>query len=292
MLEKRILITGSTGFLGRALTNELDRHRHPNSKIYTLSRLKSSDEALKKIQEIRPTQVYHLAGLSRVSSEIGFSDYFAANTIQFQHVLDALVKNLSPVKVLLTSSVHLYGNQGAVTEESNVHPQSSYAYSKYLAEEALKAFCRKSEDFFGVSVRLSSCIGPGQAEGFVTVDLAKKIKGATQTKKNSIEASSLDSFRQFMDVEDAARAFYLLMEHPQDTSFDVVNLVGHERISVSQLLDQFIRFSDQPLQIKNSEKQKNSFSGVEVLPGKFKTLFPDFSFQPLESTLKKIWEKA
>jgi len=290
MQEKRILITGSTGFLGRALQKNLADQTSSRQKVYTLSRTDDLQKTVREITAIKPTRVYHLAGLSRVSNDLGLPDYFLANTVQFQNLLEALEKSAAPVKVLLASSIHLYGKQNEVTEESTVHPESPYAFSKYLAEEALKAFCKKSPQFQGISVRLASCIGPGQSEGFVTVDLAKKIKEAISRNKNSIQAGSLKSFRQFLDVGDASRALASLMERLQKIPFETVNLVGDKGVSVEALLNYFIRFSQKPLLIEDEKNHNNSFSGVNVLPGKFQEIFPDFSFRPIENTLKEIWD--
>jgi nucleoside-diphosphate-sugar epimerase len=255
-----------------------------------VSRTDNSKKTVQDIAAIKPTQVYHLAGLSRVSNTLTFPDYFLANTVQFQNVLEALEKANHPVKVMLASSIHLYGQQVEVSEESEIHPQSSYAYSKYLAEEALKVFCKKSPTFQGFSVRLASCIGPDQSQGFVTVDLAKKIKKAIEQNKNSLQVGSLESFRQFLDVQDAAKAFILLMEHSQKTPYEAFNLAGIQPISIQNLLNHFIHFSKNSFDIEKIKNDTNSFSGVKVLPGKFQKIFPDFTFRPIENTLKEVWD--
>lgn len=291
MQEKRILITGSTGFLGRALQDRLAKNSSSShQKVYTLSRTEDPEKALQEISAIKPHQVYHLAGISRVGKDLSFPDYFLANTVQFQNLLESLEKMGEPVKVALASSIHLYGQQTEVTEQSSVHPQSPYAYSKYLAEEALKSFCKKSPLFQGFSVRLASCIGAQQREGFVTIDLAKKIKNAIQSQADSLRVGSLASFRQFLDVDDAAKAFIALMEYSQTVPFEAVNLAGSKSLTIEALLDQFFQLSQKPFKIESEEEHHNSFTGVKVLPGKFQELFPDFSFRPIETTLKEIWE--
>jgi len=301
MPTERILVTGATGFLGRALVETL----LGNQPLYTIGRsplkkpgiihatleLENRSETLACIKEIKPTQVYHLSGLSKVSNSISVPDYFASNTLQTQNLVEGLSATSGRVKVLLASSVHVYGNQtGVISEESNIRPQSPYAFSKFLSEECLKIFSRTSDRFKAVTVRLSTCFGPGQTSGFVASDFARKVKEAKLNNLKQITTGPLSPYRQFMDFRDVATAFKLIMEQKQSVPFEIYNLASPKKTTIRNLLSELLVLANIHVAIESKDAGDNSFQGLDIPATKFHSQWPDFSFRPLRETLSEIWE--
>ncbi|MFM8270316.1 MAG: NAD-dependent epimerase/dehydratase family protein [Pseudomonadota bacterium] len=306
MSEDRILITGASGFLGRALIQELQQFTHSKSySLFTLSRselkisgvnhasinLENRSEIATYIKEVRPTMVYHLSGLSKVSNAISFKDYFMSNYLQTRNLIDSLDLISEQTKILLASSVHVYGNQKvAVSEESGIHPQSAYAFSKYLSEECLRNFTKKGEKRQSVVTRLSTCFGPGQALGFVASDFAHKVKEAKLKKLKKITTGPLHSFRQFMDFRDVARAFKLMMEHDQRVPFEIYNLASPHKTSIQSLLNELLALAKIDVIVESHQTGDNSFLGLDIPATQFHSKWPNFTFRPLKQTLSEIWE--
>ncbi|NBT58698.1 SDR family oxidoreductase [bacterium] len=310
MSEKRILVTGSTGFLGCALIRELLKNQSAGVNkelIFSIARtdleipgtshsvinLEDQSEVERHLKKLQPTHIYHLSGLSKVSTAISMKEYFVANTLQTLNLVNSLKKLPGKVKVLLSSSVHVYGNQqGDIQEETPVRPQSAYAFSKYLSEECLKTLAKGDERFRTVTVRLSSCFGPGQALGFVASDFARKVKEAKQKKLTKISTGPLQSFRQFMDYRDVARAFRCIMEQEQSTPFEVYNIASPKKTTMEGLLQELLSLSELEVEIESRDSGENTFQGLEIAAAKFRAQWPEFSFRPFRETLSEIWKKT
>lgn len=303
MAEERFLITGASGFLGRALAEELSKTLPSSSRLFSISLnscpnprfqhfvcdLSQPKEVEKVIHDISPNHIFHLSGLSQVSQEIPFKNYFVANTLQTLNLLSALATQKKKVTFLLASSIHVYGNQsGSVSEETPPKPQSAYAFSKYLAEEAVKKHSKAYPDFQGIITRLSSCLGPGQPPGFVAADFIEKLRLIEKDKTNKIYTGPLTGTRQFMDQRDVARAFSLLIKAPLKSSSEIFNLASAQQTSVEELLHLLLELTQSKIGVEQQKDSPNSFKGLKINSEKFTSAFPSFTWRPLKESLRDM----
>jgi nucleoside-diphosphate-sugar epimerase len=297
------LITGAYGFIGRSLLHHL-REAYPTETLVTCGPETSSPMGLthfecdlseasqidRVVTDVQPDRVYHLAGNSRVTDTIGMPEYFSRNFLTTHFLGEALGKLSHPVSLFFASTVHVYGNQaGVATEKMPVQPVSPYGFTKYLAEEALKAKAMEKSQVRVVVGRLSSCLGPGQSEGFVAADLCRKLASLPEGK-STLHVGPLSGFRRFVDVRDAVQLFPRLVEAPP-LPFEIYNLASPHEFTVLELLELLLKISGKAPTVESSEStSSNKFTGMKLSVEKMEKHFPHLVFRPLEITLRNMYE--
>lgn len=253
--------------------------------------LKDEDAVSAMLQEVRPQRIYHFAGLSRVSDEFSFDDYFSANFLSTTVLLEKIERRHEPVEFFFASSVHVYGNTSeVVTEGSPVHPQGPYGYTKYLAEEALR---KKSQTLDGLRViigRLYNCIGPGQPPGFAASDLCYKVVDALQTGKSVIKTGPLTTYRRFLDVRDAVTAIASLFD-ASSAKCETYNIASERELQIGEILRILLNLATISPEIETtSQASANEFRGLRLSTERIRKILPGLTFRPIEVTLRDMVE--
>jgi nucleoside-diphosphate-sugar epimerase len=298
----KALITGATGFLGRNLLEHL-RTVSPEVVVHTLGRkpfaasgvthhacdLNDTAGVSSALRSIEPTHIFHLAGNSRVSPAIAFPDYLTSNYLTTRSLAEAIARVDRAVSVFFASTVHIYGNRDGITDElAEPQPVSPYGFSKYLAELTLGDLAKRAARVRVVIGRLYSCVGPGQAEGFILSDISRRLADLKDGER--LQTGTLSGFRRFLDVRDAAVLFPRLLESPTLASGDSINIAPAEQVSLREIVDSLIRISGKRAVVESAPATApQSFHGVQIATSRLQAAVPDFQFRPLESTLRDIW---
>jgi nucleoside-diphosphate-sugar epimerase len=151
----RILITGSTGFIGEYLTKELASQEHEifclvrsTSKIDKIKDLNISiiygDILNRKSLETAVEDVdiiYHLVGVGSLSanSEEEFNKFYNINFTGTQNLLESVMaKNVNVKKIICISSTAAVGlRDGIINESTTCTPKTPYQKSKYEGEKMI-----------------------------------------------------------------------------------------------------------------------------------------------------------
>lgn len=189
-MKKKILITGSNGFIGsflveEALARDYEVHagvRNSSNTQYLTDKkinffeLDFSDPAglQKKIEEAPPFDyVIHNAGLTTANKK---QDYYTVNYRYTQNFIDALIQgNRIPEKFIYMSSLAAYGpgddeSQTMVKLSDTPNPVTSYGKSKLKAEK----YIYKQKNFPYLIFRPTAVYGPREKDLFVFFKLINK----------------------------------------------------------------------------------------------------------------------
>ncbi len=297
------LVTGSTGFLGGHLIRQLLKE-NPNEEMVTISQtvcrqnrvkhhaLDMADESrlVKVLKDFHPDTVYHFAGSARVAKTLSVPHYFRSNfltTASLMHYLSRLDK---PVSVFFSSSAQIYGNQpGLLSENAPAAPVSPYGFSKYLVEELLRSTAHSYPHLHIVVGRLSTCIGPSQQNGFVISDLCNKISRISK-KRPLLKVGALNSFRQFLDVDDAVQIFPLLLQKKAPSNFEVYNIASPGELKIGDALKILLKISRKSPKVTSSRTHNpNRWLGNQLDIQKLCSKLPGYHFTPIQETLKKTY---
>jgi UDP-glucose 4-epimerase len=212
MKYKKVLVTGSSGFIGQHLVDELlvQGHRVVGLDIYaTFSPQKKryqflqGNVELKQLRRIpfRPDWIFHCAG----GGTVGFAETdpqrdFQMNVGTSLEVL-SFARNLNPPpRIVYLSSAAVYGNTGSKRhrERSHARPCSSYGFHKKMAESAFH-FYAKRWAIPSVVVRIFSVYGEGLTKQ-VFWDAARKLRAGKSTFSGSGKET-----RDFIHIHDVCR---------------------------------------------------------------------------------------
>ncbi len=258
--NKRILITGSKGFLGSHInsilsTKDPEEIRTPNSKNCDLRLKENCIEIVKDIDI-----VFHIAG---VTGGIGFTkkhpgSVFYDNLMMGTNMMEeSRIANVK--KFISTGTVCSYPKFSPIPfkeidiwdgypEETN----ASYGLSKKMQIVQSQAY-REEYNFNSIVLVLTNIYGPGDNfdvnNSHVIPSLIMKINNAKKEKKSEIELwGDGTPSRDFIHVNDAAQAFVLAAEK-YDKS-DPINIGGGFEISIEDLANKIMEIMDVKLTIK------------------------------------------
>ena len=267
---KRVLITGITGFVGSHLADYilqnfpkvqvlgLARWRSPTDNIrHVLDKitLKSGDLidpfSLKTILlREKPDVIFHLAAQSYVP--YSFSSPVATletNVIGTCNLLETVkeakfASSYDPI-VHICSSSEVYGqvkeDEVPITEDVPLRPVSPYAVSK-VAEDRLGFQYWLSWKIKTITTRMFTHTGPRRGEVFVVSNFAKQIATIEAgLAPPVIRVGNLDSVRTFLDVRDAVKAYWLLVN--MCPPGEVYNIGGVETMTVGEMLNRLLKLS-------------------------------------------------
>lgn len=178
----RVLLTGATGFIGKAILDELQNKGFevfpvggPRSRnIPTDSRpitcdVADPDDVLRLTSMRDIDAVVHAAGLAHRFTDGDPKDFVRTNVDGVRNVAQVAVK-LGAKQFLLLSSVLVYGDVKSsptvnVTEEFPCLPKDIYGESKLLGEQAAQEVCEKHSLSLTI-LRLAPTIGEGSKGNF------------------------------------------------------------------------------------------------------------------------------
>src|SRR3989344_3445603 len=195
-----ILVTGSSGFVGKHLVNHLKKRHRVIPLDVDLLNATAVETAL---AGINPDGVIHLAAIAAVGESLISPAKILRNNIFAQlNLLEAFKRKKSSAKILIIGSADEYGQTSdkPIDESFPLLPTSPYAVSK-IAQDYLGLEYHLAYGMNIIRVRPFNHIGEGQSLGFVVPDFTKQIVDIeTSGKSGNILVGNLNAQRDFTDV--------------------------------------------------------------------------------------------
>lgn len=253
-----ILITGAAGFVGSHLIDFLQSNTGDIIYSSVLNEQEASTVRLEKdkikiaditnakqvdalIEEVRPNVVYHLAAQSSVGNSWKIPALtYSINIVGTTNLLESLKKyELQSTKVLLIGSAEQYGSikpeELPVTEEHALTAANPYSISKVTQEMLAKMYV-KSCGMDITMVRAFNHIGPGQNTNFVIPDWCSQIVKIEKGEQEPVlKVGNISVKRDFTDVRDIVRAYYLLSQ--KGKAGEVYNVGTGKSLSLEDILN-------------------------------------------------------
>lgn len=258
-MQKKVLITGITGFAGQYLQEALqaqgsytiagtyhsDRHNLEQEHVmYKKIDLTDAEVVAAYIKEYTPDFVYHLAALTSPAKSFTHPSETITNNVQAQvNILEAIrAVKLTQTRILVVSSAEVYGSvaseQLPVDENTPLRPSSPYAVSK-VTQDFLGLQYNIAHKLPIVRVRPFNHIGPRQGVDFVVAAFAKKIAEIEKGMQPPIlKVGNLEAKRDFTDVRDMVKAYILALE--MGKAGDVYNIGSGVSYKIAEIAERLI----------------------------------------------------
>jgi len=286
---KRVLITGITGFAGSHLADFL-LEEHPEIEVWGTYRWRSRRENIEHIEgrirllecelddatavrraleAARPDAIFHLAAQSFVpASWVAPADTLQSNILGQTNLFEAIRElELDPVVQIACSSEE-YGlvlpGETPIRESNPLRPLSPYAVSK-VAQDYLGYQYFQSYGIKAIRTRGFNHEGPRRGEVFVMSNFAKQVAAIEAgLHEPLIRVGNLDSVRDFTDVRDMVRAYFLAAERA--TPGEVYNIASGKGITIRDMLQKILDRSTVAVRVEVDPARLRP-SDVEVLLG-------------------------
>ncbi len=261
--NKRILITGITGFVGKALSNRL---KSLGSIVYGISRSVNNNpinlnadildysKINKFIKDSGIEICFHLASSSLVEEgQVHPYQTFKINTEGTLNILEsARINNLE--KVIIASTSHVYGdNSLPYIEKYFTKPSRPYETSKACADVIAQSYAES----FNLSVlipRFVNIYGPGDLN-FQRL-IPKTIKSVLEGFSPQMWGGK--AIRDYLFIDDAVEAYLLLAKVNIDKvgANRIFNFGSGNMISVEELIKKIIKISGKSAKIEKIEDER------------------------------------
>lgn len=315
----KVLITGITGFAGSHLADYILAH-HPDVNVFGIVRWRSRMENVLHLRDkielveadlkdivslqsclahVKPDRIFHLAAQSFVPTSWKCpAETFAINAIGQVNLFEAVLSLKLTPRIQVAGSSEEYGrvnpDEIPMKETNPLRPLSPYAVSK-VAQDLLGYQYYKSYGLRVVRTRGFNHTGPRRGDVFVTSSFAKQIAEIEKNRREPvIYVGNLDAKRDFSDVRDIVRAYWLCLEKGEDG--EVYNIGSGVSRTMREVLDTLLSLSRVNVRVEVDPKRLRP-SDVPILlsdSSKFVRLTgwkPEIPFSQTMADLLNYWRE-
>ena len=313
----KVLITGITGMAGSHLADYLIKHV-PEAEVHGTRRWRSRTENIDHIRDrivlhecelvdysnvhgvlsrVRPDCIFHLAAQSFVpaswhSPAATLHDNASMQVNLFEVMLHEKID--VPIQIALSSEEYglVHPNEVPISEDNPLRPLSPYAVSK-VTQDMMGYQYHQSHGLKVIRTRTFNHEGPRRGEVFVTSNFARQVAEIELGLKPPIvEVGNLDARRDWTDVRDVVRAYWLAIS--KCTPGEVYVIGSGKSRTVREMLDSLLALSDVKVEVKQDPTRLRP-SDVPILeadPTQFRMATgwePEIPFEQMMRDLLDYW---
>jgi GDP-4-dehydro-6-deoxy-D-mannose reductase len=310
----RVLITGFTGFVGSHLADyligrgdvevfgvhrwrsRLENVEHLGNRVHRVEcDMRDAAGVRHLLRDVRPDRIFHLAAQSYVPmSWLAPGETLTGNVEGQLNLFEAMRDLGLPARVHIAGSSEEYGlvhpDELPIREEHPLRPLSPYAVSK-VTQDLLAYQYWRSYRLHVVRTRAFNHTGPRRGEVFVTSNFARQVAEIEKGRREPIVwVGNLESVRDFTDVRDMVRAYWLALE--QGEPGDVYNICSGRGYSARQVLEILLDLARVKVELREDPARMRP-SDVTLLLGDCTKFHKTTGWKPtiaFEITLKDLLE--
>ena len=306
---KKILVTGSDGFIGSHLTEELVKAGYQVKAFVYYNSFNTwgwldtlPSDVMKNIEifqgDVRDPNgvkeamkgtaaVFHLAALIAIPFSYHSPDTYVDTNIKGTLNILQAAREQDLERVLVTSTSEVYGTAQYVPMDEK-HPfqgQSPYSATKIGADRLAESFYRSFQLPVSI-VRPFNTFGPRQSARAVIPTIITQLLAG----KEKIHLGSLTPTRDFNYVKDTVNGFIKIYES-EKTIGEEINIATQHEISIGELAEELIRQINPNAKIVcDEERLRPEKSEVNRLLGSNKKIKELTDWKPIYSFLEGLSE--
>lgn len=247
----RILMTGSSGFIGKYLTKRLEGKHELH---HLVSDLEEYERVRDEVSMVDPEIVIHLAARTEVESSFyEHVDFSIVNYVGSVNLIEGC-RQLQNLKLFLfASTMETYGwqpvsdivkNRGdliwpqdyAFDEETKQNPNAPYAVAKIAVEEYLK-YANRAFDIPWAAIRQTNCYGRWDNTFFVMESIISQM-----VKSDEINLGYASPYRNFIFIDDLLDFYEIMIDNYEKSKEGQVFCCGpNNPIRISDLAEKIAK---------------------------------------------------
>ena len=229
----KILMTGSTGFIGSQLQTRLSQHNLHHLKSDLTDHKSVADE----VQSVAPNIIVHLGARTEVEKsfyeQVTFSEINYVGTV---NLIEAATRLPKLKNFVFASTMEVYGwqpisdevKEHSVPEQYEVfdeytqpNPNAPYAVAKYGCEKYLQ-YAHRCLGLPFTALRLTNCYGRRDNDYFVTEQIISQMIRDSDV----CNLGYAEPYRNFIFVEDMLDAWQSVIDNPENCSEGLILTIG------------------------------------------------------------------